>query len=409
MNKLRILMLTTDLGNGGAEKVFHQHAADFAQYAEVEEVVYDRDQGERVYDSGLPLHDLKRSDFWSRLGPFGRLVSRSISLRNLVATGKFHVVISHMDGANWVNVLSRSSARKILVVHGTVLHDRNVSNFRQWLRMKVIFPWIYNQADCTVAVSEGIARELRTLGKVHNVHAIPNYFELGLIRRLAESPLAASIEKIFVKPPILVSSGRLAKEKRQSALLDMLAILRQNGSSARLIVLGDGELRESLLLHCAELGLTAWAAWEADKPCGDQFDVYFMGYVPNPYQYLSRSTLFLFPSAWEGFPLALCEAMILGLPVLSADCPTGPREIIAPGTVRDSYDLRSAEFTDRGALLPMINSQDDLLVWVNAINRLITDGCLRSNFGENGIKSMGMFDHSVVKDKWANLLSAVLR
>ena len=398
-------MLTTDLGNGGAEKVFHQHAADFAQYAEVEEVVYDRGQGERVYDSELPLHDLKRSDFWSRLGPFGRLVSRAISLRNLVAAGKFHVVISHMDGANWVNVLSRSSARKILVVHGTVLHDRNVSNFRQWLRLKVIFPWVYNQADCTVAVSEGIARELRTLGNVRNVRAIPNYFDQDSIRRKAESPLSASIEAIFAKPPILVTSGRLAKEKRQSALLDMLAILRQKGSSARLIVLGDGELRESLLRQCAELGLSAWAAWESEKPCSASFDVYFLGYVHNPYQYIARSTLFLFPSAWEGFPLSLCEAMILGLPVLSADCPTGPREIIAPGTTRDSYDLQCAEFTERGVLLPIIRSETDLGTWINALEVMISDPSLRERIGSLGQKAISKLDRSVAQPNWRDLIS----
>jgi len=53
--------------------------------------------------------------------------------------------------------------------------------------------------------------------------------------------------------------------------------------------------------------------------------------VLKPYQYIALSTLLLVPSAWDGFPLALCEAMICSVPVLSAECPTGPREILADG------------------------------------------------------------------------------
>lgn len=404
MTQLRMLLLITNLGKGGAQRVFHDHAVAFSQFSALEEVVYDRAQDARVYNSGLPLQDLKRSDFWSLLGAVGRLISRAKALREIVRAGRFGLTISHMDGANWVNVLSFSSARKVLVVHGTVLHDENMNFLKQWLRVNLIFPWLYNRADCTVAVSEGIARELRTVGHVRNVVTIPNYFDLQSIRHQASLILPQELESVFSNNQILVTSGRLANQKKQSFLLDILAELRKRGSCVKLVILGDGELRDDLVQKCGELNLSTWRSWEDDGRCHDGFDVYFMGYVSNPYQYLARSTLFLFPSAWEGFPLALCEAMICGLPVLSADCPTGPREILAPGTVRDNYDLRVAEHAENGVLMPMIEGAADLDPWVETVQNLLADEQLRQRLSSLAARAMHALDRDVVLRQWHALI-----
>ena len=60
----------------------------------------------------------------------------------------------------------------------------------------------------------------------------------------------------------------------------------------------------------------------------DRRSVHFMGFDVNPYRYLSRSRVFALTSRFEGFPNALAEAMICGLPVVACDCKTGPREIL---------------------------------------------------------------------------------
>lgn len=407
MTAKRILLLITNLGKGGAQRVFYDHALAFSEAYSVEEVVFERDQDERIYDSGLPLHDLRRNDLLSKLGPIGRLLSRALALRHLVATGRFDMVISHMDGANWVNVLSGSRARKLLVVHGTVLRDQNTSAIRQWFRLNLIFPLLYNRADQTVAVSAGIASELGEECGVRNVSTIQNFFEIEAIRQKAQLALDASFSKAFKRPGVLVTSGRLSEQKKQTNLIDIVATLLKRGVSTRLVILGDGELRADLVRKCLDLKLRTFQVWDQAMVCHEDYDVYFLGYVANPYQYLAHSTLFLFPSGWEGFPLALCEAMISGVPVLSSDCPTGPREILAPGTIRKSYDLRQAEIAQNGVLLPMLQYPDDLRVWTDTVQKLLDDPALRGHLATQGAKAIQSLDRSAVLPQWHQLVEAV--
>ena len=206
---------------------------------------------------------------------------------------------------------------------------------------------------------------------------------------------------------MLVTSGRLAEQKKQAHLLEMLAQLRARGRNVRLVILGDGELRESLIQRCDELGLRTFHVWGGCGECDGTYDVYFLGYVSNPYQYLAKSTLFLFPSGWEGFPLALCEAMISCVPVLSADCPTGPREILAPGTVRDAYDLHTCEIAKNGVLLPMIESEEDLVVWVEAVGRLLGDATLREQLRTDAKHAVRILDRSAVMGQWLRIIAEV--
>ncbi len=407
MKTVRVLMLITNMGKGGAQRVFYDHSTAFMRFVDVEEAVFNRDHQDRIYDTNLPLHDLDRPTLLYRLGPLGRMFSRALTLRRIVAERGFDVVISHMDGANWVNVLSFSRARKILVVHGTILRDENIKGVKQWLRLNCIFPALYNLADRTVAVSEGIARELHQSAGVSDVHAIPNFFDLGALRRAAKIPVPSRFERIFERRNVLITSGRLSEQKKQIHLLDLLSQLKSRFQDACLVILGDGELRTHLINRCAELNLSTFTAWESASLAKREYDVYFLGYVENPYQYLSRSTLFLFPSAWEGFPLALCEAMICGLPVVTADCPTGPREILAPRTINDAYDLRSAEEAPGGVLMPLIEAPGAFEVWVETVSRLLNDPNKQENLKIGATEAVEHLDETRILRQWQDLIACV--
>ncbi|HHW39477.1 MAG TPA: glycosyltransferase, partial [Bacillales bacterium] len=98
--------------------------------------------------------------------------------------------------------------------------------------------------------------------------------------------------------PTLIRAFALVRKKRQ----------------ARLMILGEGEERPKLEALVRELGV--------------EKDVALPGFVENPYSYIKRAGVFVLSSRWEGLPTVLIEALALETPVVSTDCPHGPREIL---------------------------------------------------------------------------------
>ena len=404
---LRVLMLITNLGQGGAERVFHDHATAFAASGMVIEQAVFAGVYHDAYQTQLPLHQLRTPVSLAWFGPAGRLLGRALALRRLVAEGRFDVVVSHMDGANWVNALSASRAGKVLVVHGSVVHDRNQRGWRQWLRKRLIIPALYNRAEVSVAVSEGIRRELLALG-VERAEAIPNFFDVPALQQAATAELPQEGFGLFETGDVLVTSGRLFMSKNQLELLRLYSAIKAKRASVRLAILGDGERREELLRACREMGLRTRHPW-TQPPTADatEADVWFLGYQTNPFAFLARARLFLFPSLWEGFPLALCEAMACGVPVLSADCPTGPREILAPHTEPTPMQATSAEFNDAGVLLPMLNSDASRETWADAVLHLLDAPAERQQLVEGGLVAVARLDRNVILSRWKSVLQRV--
>jgi len=407
--KHKLLLLITNFGIGGAQRAFYDHGIFLKDKYDVTEAVFDIEESPLTYVSGNEVHSLDIKGGQTIKDKIANFKQRCLSLKALIKKKEIDLCISHMDGANWVNVLSRSKAKKILFVQGTVIHDYAISNWLRILRKKLIIPYLYNKADLTVAVSDGIKYELQHYCKVKNVVTIPNFFDVCSIQQKAEEPLDAIWEAVFQSGEVLITSGRLHVQKKQRHLLPLLKTLLQKRKGLKLIILGDGPLRNELINEAKQLGLRCFSGWEKGQTLHADYDIYLPGYLSNPFQFLKRSTLFVFPSGWEGFPLALCEAMISGVPVLSADCPTGPREIIAPGTFDPDYKLNKAEKTSYGYLLPMVNKPEFEAVWENAILELLDDSAKRIELIKIGHERMKAFDRSVAMKKWFDVIDKVLQ
>src|SRR6185436_15677267 len=101
----------------------------------------------------------------------------------------------------------------------------------------------------------------------------------------------------------------------------------------KLVIVGEaeseGKLKSLLLEKAAALGLKVFDSTAHTELSAD-YDVYFLGFQSNPYQFMKRSQLLLFPSLFEGFPNTVLEAMQCELPVIVADCNSITREILSP-------------------------------------------------------------------------------
>jgi len=116
--------------------------------------------------------------------------------------------------------------------------------------------------------------------------------------------------------PLILSVGELSGRKDFATLLRAFARVRAV-RPCRLLILGRGGARECLLALAAQLGVAA--------------DFALPGFVPQPYAYMAHADLFAFSSRREGLPLVLVEALAVGTPVVSTDCPSGPREVLEGG------------------------------------------------------------------------------
>jgi glycosyltransferase involved in cell wall biosynthesis len=117
---------------------------------------------------------------------------------------------------------------------------------------------------------------------------------------------------------VILGAGRLTLQKDLSILPRAFAKVRES-CVCRLIILGEGQQREVLQTLALELGVAQ--------------DLALPGFTSNPYVYMRHVSLFVLSSRWEGSPNVLTEAMALGVPVVSTNCPSGPSEILEQGRI----------------------------------------------------------------------------
>lgn len=257
----------------------------------------------------LPVVDLGR----------GRVAKALLSLHRYLRATRPRALLSTLEHANLAAVLATRrlpGTRVVLREANTVSRDLDLSvgrdRFVLWL-MRALYP----RADAVVAVSEGVAEDLRNRVGVRGdkIHVIGNPV---LTPRLWEGSKAPINDAWFTEgePPVVLGIGRLARQKGFEVLIEAFAEARRR-LPCRLMILGEGEERRALETQVQRLGLEA--------------DVRLPGFVGNPFPYLAQAGAFVLSSLWEGLPNVLIQAIALGTPSVATDCPSGPSEILEGG------------------------------------------------------------------------------
>ncbi len=268
--------------------------------------------------AGIPLpHGLR---LLSAIGPLARHIR----------DGGLDILFTTSVPPNLIGLLARKRAERPIRV---VIRQSNTIGLRRgefagierrWRDMLV--PRLYPLADTIVANSDGVARNLAALGvPASRVSTIPNGIDCAWIARQARLPARLPPADPGVKT--IVTIGRLVAQKDHATLLRALAAIG-NAKNCRLVILGSGPERSALHALADTLGLAG--------------RVHFAGYQANPYPYLAQSDLFVLSSRYEGMPNVLLEALACGLPVVSTDCPSGPREILADGAYGELVPVADA-------------------------------------------------------------------
>ena len=317
-NRISVSIFLPSLAGGGAERIMLHLAEGLVNRGLKVDLVLSRVEGEYLgqVTNGVRVIDLK-----SRYPKIFAFFFDTLALKRYLKQEQPSFLLANLDyfgASTWAQRLAGVPTKVVLCVHNNL--TRRFQGGRSPILTKVKFALVrsfYPWADEIVAVSEGVAKDLSQITSllspnirvIHNPVVKPNLIEKA--KEAIDHPWLTAQDV-----PVILGAGRLTKQKDFPTLIRAFAKVRTQFES-RLVIIGEGEERSQLECLVRQLGLTD--------------NVSFPGFVDNPYAYAAKAAVFALSSAWEGLPTVLIEAMALGIPVVSTDCPSGPAEILEYG------------------------------------------------------------------------------
>ncbi len=322
----QIALFVPSFEAGGAERVMITLANAFHQRGIGTRVITTKViEGEyaNLLHRDMTVVRLRSGTMWRTVIPLARYLRHDPPQALLSTLGEANIVAAL---ARW---LSRRPIRLVVREANTptTAFLRNPS-WKKRLTGRLI-PLFYPLADAIVAVSTGVQHDLaRLLPRAPTkIHVIYNPVITPDLHQLCQMPVEHPwfLDRSI---PVILSVGRLSPQKDFPILLQAFARVRRQVPT-RLVILGEGELRPQLEQMAAELGI--------------QSDFDLPGFDPNPFRYMSRASVFVLSSRYEGLPNALIQAMACGCPVVSTDCASGPADILDGGKYGELVPVGDAD------------------------------------------------------------------
>ncbi|MBW2005520.1 MAG: glycosyltransferase [Deltaproteobacteria bacterium] len=364
-----LIFLIPSLSGGGAERVASNLLPYLSQHFDVtlalleNRLIHPVPEKVRLKSFSGPLE--------SQTAHISRIPYHILSLARLVRKYNVRVVLSFIEQANILNLLTA-----FITHHRTVISQR-VEPDRQYANKGILGQLIlkasrllYPKAGQVVAVSEGIRNTLISdygldPGRLNVIH---NPVDIKNLSYQAKAPLPSGIPVKFL---LHVGRMRLA-HKAQDVILKAFHLLRRKYKDLSLVFVGDGPDRERIMSQVDSLGLND--------------DIILTGWQDNVAVFMARADVFVLASRYEGWPNVLMEAMACGCPVVATDCDTGPREILG----NNEY----------GLLAPVNNAE----ALARAVDELLSNKSRREWYKEQAFKRAKDFKLEIIAKKYVELL-----
>lgn len=311
MKKKIVLAIFTLQGNG-AERFALTLAKGLVDAGHEAHIVYFKNIIDLPIPENIQLHFFDYQKYraipkFMRIGfaarAFDKFVLKNIGMPDLVLSNLYPVdfILAHSQLPN---------------VH-LVIHNTTSQEYAKQLTPKFIeqLKKTYLAKSC-IGVSEGVTRDFRLLfGEKSQIKTIYNPIDVDTILQTAN-------EFIPEYQDYIVHVGKFKQQKRHDILIKAYA---KANVPQKLVLVGTGELMETSKQLVKELNIE-------DK-------VIFAGFQKNPYPFIKHAKLMVVSSDFEGFSIAILEALALGTPIISTDCPSGPNEVLASNHLVPVQDI----------------------------------------------------------------------
>jgi len=293
-----------------------------------------------------PMYDFKGEliDFGQEKRPSSLKISESVfkaakKLKDISEEKNIDTIISFLMEGNLCALLSRT----LFGVDSKIIVSMRNNPLQKKKRTRLQIKWLYPKADRVVALSKGVEEILKKDFSLDNTTTIYNLQDIEKFEKLGKEELKEEHKDFFDNQFVFITVGSLTEQKGHWHLFRCFKKITQNTEDVKLLVLGEGELRERSENLLKRLSL--------------EEKVFLPGVVDNVFPYLREADCFVLSSIYEGFGNVLTEALSQDLPVISTDCPAGPREILCPD-IRIEEDLEYPHYGEYGVITE--NFDDEL-------------------------------------------------
>lgn len=337
--KIKVYFFLPTLNGGGAERVTINILKGIDRNTFSQKLILGNKIGAYIKEVPpyVPVMDLHKKHVRYALLELGKLLRRE----------EPDILFSALGHANLVALMSsflaRNATKVVVSIHTT---PSRAALEKRSLKSKLVFrlePVLYSRADKVVVVSKGVKNDVEEclglkkekIALIHN--PIVDYKLIKLSHQRINHP--------WLNNPdisVIISVGRLSEAKDYSTLLKAFRVVR-NKLPAKLVILGEGKARRFLENLAEKLNIES----HLEMP----------GFIENPYKYVAKASVFVLSSTREGLPTVLVEAMACGVPVVSTDCPFGPKEIIEQGINGILVPVRNPKLLAE-AILKVLRNKD---------------------------------------------------
>lgn len=399
MSKVKIAFLISALDEGGMGRVLEMLSLGLPD-DEYEQYIILLIKGREInfkYKGKIVYLSWESKNIFGKSFVFINRIKRLIEIKRKY---KFDVVLSFGARNNFLNYVTKNEEKVIMSQHNVASIEH--CSWGWYGKLCDLFLKSYSKSDALVSVSRYVENDLRRVYNIKNdnMSVIYNGLDIKFIRKQA----LENVDAQFMQGKInLVCVARLAKSKGIWHALKVMPLLIEKIPNIQLVVIGDGELHDYLKDLSKRLGIEEY--------------VVFLGARKNPFPYVAKCDVFLFPSIYEGFSMAFLEAMALGVPVVAADCKAGPREVLADNVDYENKlnDVYEAEY---GVLTPIMSTfyesnnlalENEEKIFAKAILNLLTNDKKMEIYKEKAMKRCNDFSQDCMVDGYVRMLKCVMR